>query len=184
MKAGASRARPALRDGARRRLRAVVLALALTGAPPAPLPAGAADKALPVWKTGSEPLQVDSRTLETLGNEGVVIFQGDVVVRQGDVTLHADKVEVKVDRSTREIRAVRASGNVRISKAEVVASGDQADYDAKAGVAVLTGNPKVWRDRDVVAGDRITLYLAEDRSVVEGARAVIYQGKPDDRTPR
>ena len=137
-----------------------------------------AESTVPVWKTGKEPLQVDSRSLETVGNDNLIVFQGDVVARQGDVTLYADRVEVRVDRETRAIRTVRATGSVRIRKADILASGDAADYEAATGVAVLTGNPKVWRDRDVVAGERITLYLAEDRSVVEGARAVIYQGRP------
>jgi lipopolysaccharide export system protein LptA len=138
----------------------------------------AAEKPTPVWKTGSAPLQVDSKTLEALGNQGMIIFQGDVVARQGDVTLQADRVEVRVDRATREIRTVEARGNVRIRKGEIVATGEEATYEAGTGVAVLTGKPKVWRGQDVVAGDRITLYLAEDRSLVEGARAVIYQGPP------
>jgi lipopolysaccharide export system protein LptA len=133
----------------------------------------------PGWTTGSEPLQIDSKTLETFGNEGRVVFQGDVVARQGDVTLHADRVEVRIDRQTRQIQRVKAFGHVRIRKAEIVATGNEADYDAQQGVAVLVGDPKVWRDRDVVAGEKITLYLAEDRSVVEGAKAILYQQKPE-----
>ena len=159
-------------------LRALVWICAVVALAVSVLGAGAAEKSVPVWKTGSEPLQVDSKTLETLGSEGIVIFQGDVVARQGDVTLQADRVEVKLDRTTREIRSVQAQGNVRIRRGDIVASGEQATYEASTGVAVLTGNPKVWRGQDVVAGDRITLHLAEDRSVVEGARAVIYQGPP------
>jgi len=149
----------------------VVLALAAgmaAGAERAPAPS------LATWRTGSEPLQVDARTMDIRGTDGLVVFEGEVVARQGEVTLHADRVEVRADQKTRELRSVRARGNVRLRKAEVVATGEQADYDAVAGVAVLTGSPKVWRDRDVVAGDKITLYLAEDRSVVEGAKAVIF----------
>ena len=110
----------------------------------------------------------------------MVVFEGEVIARQGELTLQADRVEVRADQKTRELRSVRARGNVRLRKAEVVATGEQADYDAVSGVAVLTGSPKVWRDRDVVAGDKITLYLAEDRSVVEGAKAVIFPpAKPE-----
>lgn len=130
------------------------------------------------WGTGKEPLQVDSRTLEVRGEEGLVVFEGDVVARQGDLTLQADRVEVTVDPDTREIRGVEARGTVRIQKGEIVASGHEASYDAGRGVVVLTGDPKVWRGRDVVAGDKITLYLAENRSVVEGARAVLFPGAP------
>ena len=42
-------------------------------------------------------------------------------------------------------------------------------YDAEQRV-VLIGNARVWRDDNVVTGERITIYLAEDRSVVEGGK--------------
>ncbi len=135
----------------------------------------------PVWKLGTEPLQVDSRTLEAKTDEGLVLFEGEVVARQGDLTLHADRVEVRLEPETRAVLSVKARGSVRLQKGNVLAAGDEADYDAATGVVVLTGKPKVWRDRDVVEGDRITLHLAENRSVVEGARAVLFPGTPAGR---
>ncbi len=137
-----------------------------------------------LWATGSEPLQVDSQTLEARGGEGVVIFQGDVVVHQGGLTLQADRVTVHGDPETRAIQTVDAEGGVRIQRADVVAVGEAAQYDAVSGIVILTGSPKVWRGRDVVAGERITLYLAENRSVVDGARAVLYPtGQTGDEAP-
>jgi len=49
---------------------------------------------------------------------------------------------------------------------------------------VLIGNARVWRDADVVTGERITIYIAEDRSVVEGGKqervkAIFYQSGPN-----
>lgn len=133
------------------------------------------------WAAGSQPLQVDAKTLDARGAENRVVFAGDVVARQGDLTLQAERVEVTLDPATRELRTVTATGNVRVQKGDVVAAGREATYDAATGVVVLTGEPKVWRDRDVVAGDKVVLFLAENRSLVEGARAVIYPGKPVPR---
>ena len=145
---------------------------------------GAGEGLVPAWKTGSEPLQVKSKSLEAFGESGRVVFEGDVVARQGDVTLQADRVEVHAKADTREIRSVEARGSVHIQRADVVASGDAASYDARSGVAVLTGDPKVWRGKDVLAGEKITLYLGENRIVVEGARAVLYPGEPKgERSP-
>jgi lipopolysaccharide export system protein LptA len=48
----------------------------------------------------------------------------------------------------------------------------------------------VWRDDNVVTGERITIFLAEDRSVVEGGqqervKAVFYpRGQADDSRPK
>jgi lipopolysaccharide export system protein LptA len=146
-------------------------------------PSAAAEKPAqpPGWKTGSEPLQVDAKTLETFSGGELVVFQGDVSAKQGTMTLQADRVDVTVDKQTRAVKTIKARGNVRIRREEVLATGREAVYDAQTGVTVLTGDPKVWRDRDVVAGDKITLYLAEDRSVVEGARAVIHEPRPPEK---
>lgn len=146
-------------------------------------PPGIAPGGIPRWDVGSEPLQVDSRSLEARGAEGIVVFEGEVVARQGDLTLQSDRLEVGIDGETRELRSAVARGTVRIRRGELLATAAEATYDAAAGIIVLTGDPKVWRDRDVVAGDRITLYLAENRSVVEGAKAVLFPGRPPGEKP-
>jgi len=148
----------------------------------APVPA-LAPVGLSGWGTGSEPLQVDSRSLEARGDQGQIVFEGDVVARQGDLVLQSDRLDVTVAEGSRELRSVVARGKVRIQKGELVATAAEATYDAATGVVVLTGEPKVWRERDVVAGERITLYLAENRSVVEGAKAILFPGKPGSPTP-
>lgn len=127
------------------------------------------------WKTGSEPLQVDAKTMTHNAKENVIVFDGEVVAHQGPMTLHADRVEVRVDPKSQEIRTVHATGNVRLLKEDLVAVGEAADYEAAAGVAVLTGNPKVWRGKDVVAGEKITVFLSDNRSTVEGrVKAVLF----------
>ena len=127
------------------------------------------------WKTGSEPLHVDAKTMTHQSKENLIVFEGEVVAHQAEMTLHADRVEVRVDPKSQELRTVHALGNVRLLKDDMVAIGEMADYDALTGVAVLTGNPKVWRGKDVVAGEKITVFLAENRSVAEGrVKAILF----------
>lgn len=129
------------------------------------------------WTDGKEPIQIDSQSLEARANEGVVVFRGEVVARQGEMTLQAEEVTVQVDPKTSEIRSVQARGSVRIQRAELVATGREADFDVVGGVLTLTGEAKAWQGRNVVAGERIILYLADNRTVVEGARAVLFPGE-------
>jgi lipopolysaccharide export system protein LptA len=35
---------------------------------------------------------------------------------------------------------------------------------------VLTGNPRVWQGADVISGERITIFVKENRSIVEGSK--------------
>jgi len=129
------------------------------------------------WTDGKEPIQIDSQSLEARANEGVVVFRGEVVARQGEMTLQAEEVTVHVDPKTSEIRSVEARGSVRIQRQELVATGREADFDVVGGVLSLTGEAKAWQGRNVVAGERIILYLADNRTVVEGARAVLFPGE-------
>ena len=53
---------------------------------------------------------------------------------------------------------------------------------------VLIGNARVWQDENVVTGERITIYLAEDRSMVEGGaggrvKGVFYPKREGEAAP-
>ena len=150
----------------------LVLALVLVTGTEAPW---AAD--LGQWTDGGEPIQIDSQSLEARADEGLVVFRGEVVARQGEMTLQADEVTVHADPATSEIRTVEARGSVRIQRQDLVATGQQAEFDVTGGVLTLSGEAKAWQGRNVVAGERIILYLADNRTVVEGARAVLFPGQ-------
>ena len=64
-----------------------------------------------------------------------------------------------------------SSGNVKIiTKDCKIGTAKRAEYyDAEQRV-VLVGNARVWQEDNVVTGERITIFLAEDRSVVEGGK--------------
>ena len=74
---------------------------------------------------------------------------------------------------------------------------EQREFGTRARVwdrdrVVLIGNARVWQDDNVVSGDTITIYLSQDRSVVQGGRqervkAVFYpreDGKKDGQPRR
>ncbi len=148
---------------------------------PAPRPDGAAADGR------SAPVTVDADQLENIQKEGLVVFTGNVVATQNSSTQWADRMEVYLDdKGDRIVRTV-STGNVRIITRDCRSgTAKRAEYyDAEQRV-VLIGNARVWRDSDVVTGERITIYIAEDRSVVEGGKqervkAIFYQqgqGRP------
>ena len=61
-----------------------------------------------------------------------------------------------------------AMENVRIVQLNKVATGEKAVYTRENRTVVLTGNPQAKQDCDIVKGDKITIYLDEDKSLVEG----------------
>jgi lipopolysaccharide export system protein LptA len=136
------------------------------------------------------PVTVDSDQLENIQKEGLVIFTGNVVATQNGSTQWADRMEVYLDDKGDRIMRTVSTGNVRIITRDCRSgTARRAEYyDAEQRV-VLIGNARVWRDDNVVTGERITIYLAEDRSLVEGGqqervKAVFYPKSQEEAAAR
>lgn len=70
--------------------------------------------------------------------------------------------------SNHAVSTIEATGRVRIEKAHGRATCRKAVYYQDQDKIVLTGDPVAWQRGTRVAGQKITIFLAEDRSVVEG----------------
>jgi lipopolysaccharide export system protein LptA len=135
------------------------------------------------------PVEVLADHLENLQKEGLNIFSGNVVATQNSSTMYADRMEVYMDaRGDRIVRGV-ATGNVRIITRDCrMGTARRAEYYDAEQLVILIGNARVWRDDNVVTGERITMYLAEDRNVVDGGpggrvRGVFYPKAQEQPKP-
>ena len=144
-----------------------------------------------------EPLTITSRDMSVKGLENIAIFDGDVVMKQGDITLTADHAELifRSKESTGgsslsalgffapdsksgqiEISIIYATGNVRLQQADKHGEADEAIYYHDEGKIVMTGEPSFSEKDYQVSGTRITVFLHEDRSVVEGSKVRVRPG--------
>jgi lipopolysaccharide export system protein LptA len=87
-----------------------------------------------------------------------------------------------------QVQHAVALGNVRLSYGERRGVAERAEYFPGEDRAVLLGHPKVWQESDVVTGCRITLFLREDRSQVDGCdgervNAVLYPKRDEGQPP-
>jgi len=144
----------------------------------------AAPAAAPATSGKNGPVTVDADSLESMQKEGLSVFKGSVVARQNNSVQYADRMEVYTDAKTDRIERVVSIGNVRIITRDCrMGTALRSEYYDGEQRVVLIGNARVWRDADVVTGERITMYLAEDRSLVEGGKqervkAIFYQDRP------
>jgi len=137
---------------------------------------------------------IQSNTLEADDKKGMVTFVGDVEAKREDFTVYCRKMVVYYvklpsqegrESVASQVDRIVATGDVKIVRAEGgVATGEKAVYYQKDEKLVLTGTPVVRQKENSVEGDRITLYLKEDRSVVESSsdkkvRAVIFPAKDE-----
>ena len=107
---------------------------------------------------------------------------------QNNSTHYSDRMEVYLDAKGEGIVRTVSSGNVKIITRDCkIGTARRAEYyDAEQRV-VLVGNARVWQEDNVVTGERITIFLAEDRSLVEGGKqervkAVFYPRGQTDTT--
>jgi lipopolysaccharide export system protein LptA len=127
----------------------------------------------------SGPVNISSKELEFDYRTRTLTYRGNVVVSQADLKLSSDQLRVVLNEQTREvIREVTAEGHVRIEQGERVATGGRAVFDQAKRTVVLSENAVLREGPNEVAGERVIVYLDEQRSVVEGGnqrvRAVLY----------
>ena len=158
-------------------MKRIVILAAFLAALSASLPASAAEGTLLKMQGTDRPVEIDSESMELRNQERTVVFLGSVSARREDMTLQADRVEVKIAEKGENVERIRALGNVRVRKKDLLASGKEGVYSVADDTVVLTGDPKVWRGRDAVAGEKIRIFLADERVEVEKARAIMYPGE-------
>lgn len=150
-----------------------------------------------------EPITVTADTLEYDYKANVVVYRGEVVAVQGPVKLRSDTLTVTFNaggvdptarsqalegtKGTHRLRDIVAVGGVRIDDGTRWATGGHAVFDQTRRTVVLTDDPVLHDGANEVAGDRVVVYLDEDRSVVEGGRkrvkAMLYPGKDGGLAP-
>ena len=127
-----------------------------------------------------QPVVIESKTMEMNNELKIVTFKGDVNAKKDSFVINCDTMLVyykhspsnpgKGDESNTSIDKIVATGHVTINRAKGgTATAEKAIYYQEDEKMVLMGNPTVKQGSDLVKGDRITIFLEDDRSVVESA---------------
>jgi lipopolysaccharide export system protein LptA len=120
----------------------------------------------------SQPVTVDADRMERFGKESLIIFTGNVVARQNNSVQYADRTEVYLDEKGDRILRTVSTGSVRIITRDCrTGTAKRAEYYDLEQRVVLLGNARVWQEDNVVSGETITIFLAQDRSIVQGGKA-------------
>jgi lipopolysaccharide export system protein LptA len=144
---------------------------------------------------GKQPITITSDTLEYDYKANVVVYRGDVNAVQGEIKLRSDRLTVTLEREggkaegegKTRVRDIVAVGNVRVDNGTRWATGGKAIFDQTKRTLSLIDGPVLHDGVNEVLGERVVVYLDEDRSVVEGGRkrvkAVLYPGKDGGLAP-
>ena len=127
----------------------------------------------------SAPIQIAADRLLSDRLQRFAEFIGNVKVVQGSTQITADRLKIfykeNADNAASKasaagsIRQLVASGHVTINFDNKVAVTKRAVYITETSVLVLSGtDSKISDGKNSIAGEKITVYRAEDRITVEG----------------
>ncbi len=125
-------------------------------------------------KNSREPLVITSNRMnaEKLGDK--VTFTENVALKKEGMTLTSDVMIVYYDAGSKDIRKVDAHGNVVVRKDGRVAHSNDAVYTRRDETIVLTGDASISENENKIGGEKITLFMADDRSIIEGKGKVMF----------
>jgi lipopolysaccharide export system protein LptA len=162
--------------------------------------AGAAISSSGVDQTASTTITAKKMTVKNQDSQAV--FEGAVIMTRGSLVVYSDRMVVLFRAedqavsenhkghetakggvsskepgtvptvSNRSVNKIEATGRVKIEKDSGSATCERAIYYQDGDKIVLTGDPVAWDKGTRVSGKQITMFLAEDRSVVEGGSHV------------
>ncbi|MCP9465314.1 MAG: hypothetical protein NNA25_11040 [Nitrospira sp.] len=148
--------------------------------------------AKPTGEAGAVPTTITSNKMTVRNRENQAIFEGNVVLTRGALVVNSEKMivffhgqagdpergpaekrsETLPSPTGRSLERVEAIGHVTIKQENGHATCQKAVYFSNEEKIVMTGDPVAWEKGTRVSGRQITIYLAEERSVVEGGSHV------------
>jgi len=119
-------------------------------------------------KAKRESIFITSDQMEVDRKKNTITYRGRVVTVQGEMTMKSERLTAYYHPDMKQLKEVIAEGKIRVAQGDRVATGAKATYNDRDRTIVLTGNPVVRQGKSQVSGSRITFFIGQDRSVVEG----------------
>ena len=134
------------------------------------------------------PIVIDADRMEAFKKEGLVMFTGNVIAKQENSVQTADRMEVYLDDKGERVLRIISTGNVKVVTEDCrTGTARRAEYYDDEQKLLLIGDAKVWQEDNVVTGEEIEFFLAEDRSTVKsgprGRVKSIFYPKRDEQNP-
>jgi lipopolysaccharide export system protein LptA len=138
-------------------------------------------------------MDITSNSMEVFKDKKLVVFSGNAKVIQGNRVLKSDKLllyfKSEPDKKNKigtietdtagDLERIEAKGNVYLNNEEKIATGDEAIYFRDSNKVIMIGNASLKEGKTSIKGDRVTVFLNENRGIVEGntqtqVKAIIY----------
>ncbi|WP_206453756.1 LptA/OstA family protein [Aurantimonas marina] len=155
---------------------AALFASFILAAPASAQQQGLGDSFTGLQLNGDQPISIESNQLDVDDNKAVATFTGNVQVSQGETELRTGKLVVSYRKAqegaagtksgtsalpggSSQIERLEASEKVYVKSADQVATAENASFDMKSEVVVMTGNVVLSQGQNVAEGCRLTIHM-------------------------
>ncbi|HPD60332.1 MAG TPA: lipopolysaccharide transport periplasmic protein LptA [Thermodesulfobacteriota bacterium] len=139
----------------------------------------------PKTLSSDQPVNITSDRMVADNRNRTVNFLGNVVAKREDMIIFSDQLSA-IYTDQNKIEKIVARGNVKINQTDRTATCQEATFFQLRQQVVMTGKPKVWQGKNTITGDKIIIFVKEDRVEVESDKqesgkqgrvnAIIYPG--------
>ncbi len=116
----------------------------------------------------SLPVEATADDLLVNTTENSALFSGNAHVVQGVLDLRADKITVFFEETNRNIKTVKATGQVKFTNNQETAEAENAQFDVVSQVITFTGNVVLHQAQTVLTGNTLTYNITTNRSKMSG----------------
>lgn len=157
---------------------------------------GAAQKA-PVKR--EQPIQIVSDRMEAFHDKRMVVFTGKAVATQGERTIRSERLILYYKEKSggpakpgtegvQDLERVEAKGGVTITEGDRIVTGEEGLFEQETQKMIVTGNAVMKEGTNVIRGEKIVVFLEENRGVVESGEnkrvtATVYPAEKQDKKP-
>ncbi|MFN2375510.1 MAG: LptA/OstA family protein [Candidatus Binatia bacterium] len=116
------------------------------------------------------PINISADRLECSYGKGLLRYEGNVRVEHAGAKIHARSLEVAFEpEGQRRLKKITARGDVEVLNGNESARSELAEYDPTAATIVLSNNARLGSGPNSLAGEKVVVYLNEERAVVLGS---------------
>jgi lipopolysaccharide export system protein LptA len=137
-------------------------------------------------KNKGQPVNIEAEQLEVRDKDKTAVFSGKVVVTQGDTTMKCKTLTVYYvgqvgkgddakpavkgpDGAEQKIKKLEAHGDVVVTQADQIATGDNAVFDMDTNIVTMGGKVVLTQGQNVLRGNKLVVDMTNGYSRVESS---------------
>ncbi len=114
------------------------------------------------------PVEATADDLLVNTTENSALFSGNAHVIQGVLDLRAEKITVFFEEANRNIKTVKAMGQVKFTNGQETAEAQNAQFDVVSQVITFSGNVVLRQAQTILTGNLLTYNITTSHSKMSG----------------